>query len=77
MLAIFLYLRNHLHEFDNAETDSQDLIQWYGAKDNYKIIFTLLSAKKADDKIFVCKFSKNVKSKLYHIVNSMTRGPTV
>ena len=23
--------------------------------------------QKADDKIFVCKFSKNVKSKLYHI----------
>ena len=25
--------------------------------------------QKADDKIFVCKFSKNVKSKLYHIEN--------
>ena len=26
---------------------------------------------------FVCKFSNNVKSKLYHIKNSKTRGPTV
>ena len=33
--------------------------------------------RKADDKIFVCKFSKNVKSKLYHIENSKTRGQTV
>ena len=30
--------------------------------------------QKADDKIFICKFSKNVKSKLYHIENSGTRG---
>ena len=28
-------------------------------------------------KIFVCKFSKNVKSKLYHIENSKTRRQTV
>ena len=28
---------------------------------------------KVDNKIFVCKFSKNVKSKLYHIENSKTR----
>ena len=33
--------------------------------------------QKADDKIFVCKFSKNVKSKLYYIENSATRGQTV
>ena len=33
--------------------------------------------QKADNKIFVCKFSKNVKSKLYHIENSKTRGQTV
>ena len=26
--------------------------------------------QKADDKIFVCKFSKNVKSKFYYIENS-------
>ena len=32
------------------------------------------SARKADDKIFVCKFSKIVKSKLYYIKNSKTRG---
>ena len=31
---------------------------------------TLLTTKKADDKIFVCKFSKNVMSKQYHIENS-------
>ena len=35
-----------------------------------------LTAKKADDKIFVCKVSKIVKSKLYHIENSKTRGQT-
>ena len=28
-------------------------------------------------KILVCKFSKNTKSKLYHIENSKTRGQTV
>ena len=33
--------------------------------------------QKADDKIFVCKFSKHVKSKLYCIENSKTRGQTV
>ena len=33
--------------------------------------------QKADDKIFICKFSKNVKSKLYHIENSKTRRQTV
>ena len=32
---------------------------------------------KADDKIFVCKFSKNVKSKLYHIESSKTREQTM
>ena len=31
----------------------------------------------ADDKIFICKFSKKFKSKLYHIENSKTRGQTV
>ena len=33
--------------------------------------------KKADDKSFICKFSNNVKYKLYHIENSKTRGQTV
>ena len=36
-----------------------------------------LTIKKADDKIFVCGFSKNVKSKLYHKENSKIRGQTV
>ena len=40
--------------------------------------FSSLTTEKAYDKIFVCKFSKkNVKSKLYHIENSKTRGQTV
>ena len=30
-----------------------------------------------DDKMFICKFSKNVKSKIYHTENSKTRGQTV
>ena len=33
--------------------------------------------QKADDKIFVCKFSKHVMPKLYHIESSKTRGQTV
>ena len=33
--------------------------------------------QKADDKIFVCKFSKNVKSKLYNIQKSKTGGQKV
>ena len=37
----------------------------------------LFNYQKADDKIFVCTFSKNVKAKLYHIENSKTRGQTV
>ena len=37
----------------------------------------LFNYQKADDKILVCKFSKNVKSKLYHIKNSKTRGQIV
>ena len=36
---------------------------------------SLLSTKKADDKIFLCKFSKNVR--LFHTENSKTRGQTV
>ena len=41
--------------------------------------FNSLTTKKQNDKIFVCKFSKNVKSKLhvYHVENSKTRGQTV
>ena len=43
-----------------------------------ELCFALLfSYQKADDKIFVCKFSKNAKSKLYHIETSRTRGKTV
>ena len=37
----------------------------------------LFNYQEADDKIFICKFSKNVKSKLYHTKNSKTRGQTV
>ena len=37
----------------------------------------LFNYQKADDKIFVCKFLKNAKSKLYHIDNSKTRGQTL
>ena len=38
----------------------------------------LFHYQKEDDKIFVCQFSRNVKSKLYHIdQNSKTRGQTV
>ena len=37
----------------------------------------LFDYQTADDKISVCKFSKNVKPKLYHIENSKTRGQTV
>ena len=33
--------------------------------------------QKAEDKTSVCKFSKIVKSKLYHIENSKTRGQKV
>ena len=38
--------------------------------------FKIFKYQKADDKIFVCKFSKNVKSKLYYIENSKTREQT-
>ena len=47
---------------------------------NYQIASTvplLFNYQKADSKIFVCQFSRNVKSKLYHIENSKTRGQTV
>ena len=36
-----------------------------------------LNYQEAGDKIFTCKFSKNVKSKLYNIENSKSRGQTV
>ena len=37
----------------------------------------LFNAQKTDDKIFICTFSNNVRSKLYHhIENSKTRGQT-
>ena len=37
----------------------------------------IFNYQRADDKSFVCKFSKDVKFKLYHIENSKTRGQTV
>ena len=36
-----------------------------------------LTSKKADNKKFLFKFSKNVKCKLYNIENLKTRGQTV
>ena len=39
--------------------------------------YSFFNYQKVDNKTFVCKFSKNVQSKLYHIENSMTRGQTV
>ena len=39
--------------------------------------YQLFNYQKADDKISVVKFSKNVKFKLCHIENSKTRGQTV
>ena len=41
------------------------------------VLVNSLTTKKADDKIFVCTFSNNIKSKLYHIENSKTRGQKV
>ena len=43
----------------------------------FEITTLLFNYQKADNKIFVCKFSKNVKSMLYHTENSKTRGQTV
>ena len=40
-------------------------------------IYLTLNLPKTDDIVFVCKFSKNVKSMLYHIENSKTREQTV
>ena len=36
----------------------------------YELLF---NHQKADNTILICKFSKNVKSKLYHIENSKTK----
>ena len=41
------------------------------------VMLQLFNYQKAEDKIFFYKFSKNIKSKLYHIENSKTRGQTV
>ena len=41
------------------------------------MLINSLTTKKADNKMFVCKFSKNGKSKLYQTENSKTRGQTV
>ena len=48
-----------------------------GMHDTHVSSVNSFATKKADDKIFACKLSKNVKSKLYHIENSKTRGQTV
>ena len=50
--------------------------KFYGLKPCH-MLFGALRYQKADNKIFICKFSKKVKSKLYHIENSKTRGQTV
>ena len=60
-------------------TSQQTLHKQKQEQNKTKRIFYLVSVivstnQKADDKIFVCKFSKNIKSKLYHIENSKTRG---
>ena len=39
--------------------------------------FNSLTTKKQMTKFFVCNFSKNFKSKLYHFRNWKTRGQTV
>ena len=41
------------------------------------ILVYLFNYQKVDNKFFGYKLSKNVKSKLYHIENSKTRGQTV
>ena len=45
----------------------------------YKTLYfdLLFNYPKADDKILVCKFPKNLKSKLYQIENTKTRGQIV
>ena len=43
----------------------------------FKVPKNSLTTKKQTIKFFVCKMSKSVKSKLYHIENSKTRGQTV
>ena len=52
------------------------LIIKYKASETILLQLTLYY-QKADDKFFVCKFSKNVKSKLYHTEYSKTRGQIV
>ena len=52
-----------------------------GISDNLNVVFLLfsfnsLTTEKQTTK-FVCKFSKNIKSKLYYIENSKTRGQTL
>ena len=41
------------------------------------ILIELLKRQRADDKILVCKISKNVSPKLYHTENSKNRGQIV
>ena len=66
--AIFI-----LSPFLVGPTLKQENFPLHGKKSFLKVF----NNQKADDKIFVCKFSKHVKSKLYYIENSKTRGQTV
>ena len=43
----------------------------------FSVIFNSLTTKKQMTKFLSANFSKNVKSKLYHIENSKTKGQTV
>ena len=36
----------------------------------------LFNSQKTEDKIFISKFKRKAKSKVYHIANSKTRGQT-
>ena len=53
------------------------ILKWGVLSRNLRKQILSFNYRKADDKIFVCKFSKNGKSKLYHTENSKTRGQTV
>ena len=44
---------------------------------NYMHMFSSLTTEKQTTKVSSAKFSKNVKSKLYHIEKSKHRGQTV
>ena len=48
-----------------------------GIRQMLDIVKYLYNYKKADDKFSSAFFKKKIKSKLYHIENSKTRGQTV